>query len=205
MPVFETYRWRPTRLSGSARMVFPCDRSRTILPTQLWVRILGLRTAANASLSPRKSACLILSGRIILGTMTRAPHIVIHCVNCGLPTLLQAGKLQKPFADQDKLPNNTFSIGLACPHCKHLHNYSFPQESNRSALGPAFVADIPDRVTGHVRTLSCGEPDCESRLPIFAQWNEAITEEGIIADVSTWPWENLVCPKGHKILKPAGW
>jgi hypothetical protein len=137
--------------------------------------------------------------------MAPAQHIVIHCVNCGLPTLLNGSTLQRPFADQNELPNDGFAIGLACPHCKHLHEYSFPQEPNRSAFGPAFAADIPARVTAHAITISCEEPDCVSRLPIFAQWSEDISEEGIRADVSTWRWENLLCPKGHRILKPAGW
>jgi hypothetical protein len=143
--------------------------------------------------------------RIILGTMAPAPHIVIHCVNCGLPTLLHGGKLQRLFADQNELPNDTFAIGLACPHCKHLHEYSFPQETSRSGFGPAFAADIPDRVTAHVGTLSCEAQECESLLPVFAQWSEAITEAEIREDVSTWRWENLLCPQGHRILKPAHW
>lgn len=146
-----------------------------------------------------------MASRIILGTVAQAPHIVVHCVSCGLPTLLRAGKVQQLFTDQDKLPNDTFAIGLACPHCKQLYKYSFPQVSNLSTLGMAFVADISDRVTGHVGTLSCDEPGCESQLPIFVQWKEAITEAGIIADISSWRWENLICPMGHKILKPAGW
>jgi hypothetical protein len=146
-----------------------------------------------------------MASRIILGTVAQAPHIVVHCVSCGLPTLLHAGKVQQLFTDQDELPNDTFAIGLACPHCKHLCRYSFPKKSNRMALGLEFVADIPDRVTGHVGTLSCDEPGCESHLPIFVQWREDITEAGIIADISSWRWENLSCPMGHKILKPAGW
>jgi hypothetical protein len=131
------------------------------------------------------------------------PHVLIHCEACGLPILLHAGTLQQPFADPDELPNDTSAIGAACPYCKNLRRYFLHQIQGRSSLGPAVVAETPDEETVHVCTLSCGIEDCEFLIPLFALWNVSTTVEERTADAETWRWENLLCPEGHSIPKPA--
>lgn len=135
-----------------------------------------------------------------------ALQILIHCTSCGSTLLLAAHTLEQPFAILGEQPNDSFAVGIACRTCKSVRRYflQFRHAENDLLDG---VRDVEDQNedTILVNTLSCEVDDCKFLLPLFAQWNPAMTAEARLADIQTWRWESLRCPEGHPIPKPKPW
>jgi hypothetical protein len=138
---------------------------------------------------------------IIAGIMT--PHFLIHCADCGLPILLPADTLQRPFADPETQPNDTLAVGVVCHHCKSAERYFLHQKHpQHNPKDQAYVMETRSEDTVHVANLECEEETCEFRLPLFAYWNPASNQQERKDDMKTWRWEHLLCPEGHSIAKP---
>jgi hypothetical protein len=135
------------------------------------------------------------------GTMETL-HVLIHCEACQHPILLHADVLQQPFSNPGELPNRTHAIGIACPNCKTLRRYFLRRSQAEEALEADSPADISGKETVQIGTLSCTESSCQLRLPVFAQWGAATSEQERRVDLWKWRWDGLICPEGHAIKNP---
>lgn len=94
------------------------------------------------------------------------------------------------------------SVGVVCPRCKLVGNYSLFE--NCPGYNPRDHVVIAARVgdTVLLEWLKCEKEKCKTPLPLFAIRSATTTVEEREADMLTWRWENLQCPQGHKIEAP---
>ncbi len=63
-----------------------------------------------------------------------------------------------------------------------------------------YQTEKPD--VGFVFCLQCAETGCDTPLAVISPRKSAMSPAEIEADVATWEWDELLCPKGHRIPKP---
>ena len=133
------------------------------------------------------------------------PHFLIHCSNCGFPFLLPAETLEESFGGAEDPPNNMLAVGVVCHHCKSMDCFFLDRKHPRhNPKDQAWILDTRSEDTVLVAILECEDASCTSRLPLFAYWNPGTTAEQRSVDSFHWRWENLKCPEGHAVSRPAG-
>jgi len=131
-----------------------------------------------------------------------AHHYVFHCKDCGKPMRLLVETLGNVFEGPSLRLTRADSVGVVCPHCKLVGNYSLFE--NSPDYNPLDGSDLLP-IAGHtvaLQWLRCEKEDCKALLPVFAIWSAATTEAEQKADMRTWRWDSLHCPRGHKIEAP---
>jgi len=127
----------------------------------------------------------------------------LHCKDCGLPMMLHAEMIQQLFDGRDESSNDYQAIAVACRLCKSVDTYILSKQitgynpKDQVYLTESLYADVV-----FLDRLECEAEGCGIRVPLFADWSPASTAEERTADIGTWQWENLKCPKGHSIPKP---
>jgi len=127
---------------------------------------------------------------------------VFHCKSCGWPMSLRAETLGHMFGTPGRISGAAHSVGVACLRCKHVRNYSLLRNSpDYNPLdGVEWARPFGDTVS--LEPLRCEVEGCKAQLPLFAMWSKTTTAEERRADMSTWQWDGLHCPQGHKIEAP---
>lgn len=127
----------------------------------------------------------------------------LNCKNCCMPIMLLAEKIQPLFADPERLPNQHHAIVARCGTCKSVETYILhPQIEGYNPKDRPMGDTLLHGDTVRVTNIECVAERCGILLPLFAVWTPSTTEEERLAEISTWRWENLKCPKGHSIPKP---
>jgi hypothetical protein len=127
---------------------------------------------------------------------------LFHCKDCGFPMTLRAETLGNMFGHPGSRQIVASSVGLVCPQCKKVSNYSLLKNSPDYNHQDLVTWGYPDHDAKLLSWLGCVGENCKSQLPLFAIWNADTTEAERKADISTWRWENLHCPDGHAIEAP---
>jgi len=90
------------------------------------------------------------------------------------------------------------SVGVVCPQCKLVGNYSLFQNSPDYNPRDGVVLAPPVGETFPLKWLQCEKENCKTLLPVFAIWSANTSEQERKADMLTWRWDDLHCPHGHK-------
>jgi len=112
---------------------------------------------------------------------------------------LPVGKLGNVFGSPALRSIDASSVGVVCPRCKFVGNYSLFENSPDYNPRDQVILVRPVGETAFIKWLKCEVENCKTPLPLFAIWSAATTAEEREADISTWRWEKLHCPQGHKI------
>jgi hypothetical protein len=132
------------------------------------------------------------------------PHLILNCKQCGSPMWLLADMIQPLFAYPVAQANRFHAIAVACENCKSVNTYILHEDfPNHNPKDTVIGAEPLLRDVVQLESLVCEEEGCKTRLPLFALWSPAISIEERIADIGTWHWENMRCPLGHPIPRPA--
>ena len=115
------------------------------------------------------------------------------CRGCAATMQLPAQKLGYMFGGPGWKENDDSSVGIVCPRCKLVGNYSLLK--NSPDYSPPDVGTMGHTLgeTEFVGELKCEKENCKTPLPVFAIWNADTTEEEREADRLTWHAENLHC------------
>jgi hypothetical protein len=125
-----------------------------------------------------------------------------HCKDCGAPMWLPAGTLGNTFGNPALRSIVAASVGVVCPQCKFVGNYSLFENSPDYNPRDRPLLAQPIGETVFLKWLKCETGSCNTPLPVFAIWSVTTTAEERKADMLTWRWGNLHCPQGHKIEAP---
>jgi hypothetical protein len=129
-------------------------------------------------------------------------HLAVVCNGCQVYVPLPTGKIRWLFFDPKNWPNDIHAVALACPRCSLVDRYTlhkkFPGYNPKNQAVPMRPwADVV-----FAEPLQCVVETCKSRLPLIAAWKPTTTAAERRANIETWNWENLTCPKGHRIERP---
>jgi phage FluMu protein Com len=95
------------------------------------------------------------------------------------------------------------SVGLVCDQCKRVASYSLDENSpnydRTGALADA-ESDFEVMSPGPVR---CEDRTCESPLVIFTLRSLSMDFGERLAELRSWSWLDVKCPRGHKISRPS--
>jgi hypothetical protein len=92
-------------------------------------------------------------------------------------------------------------VGLACDQCKLVSSYSFDNRSpNYDRTSTSADAESAFDVT-RVGALRCERITCESPLQIFALRSLSMDVDERLAQLRTWVWRDVKCPRGHRITR----
>jgi hypothetical protein len=127
---------------------------------------------------------------------------IFHCKSCEYTMSLRAETLGHTFGTPKLRLLDADSVAIACPKCKHVSNYSLLRGSPGYNPQDDVGWGRPHMETVPLEPLRCEVEGCTTPLPLFAMWSATATEEVRKADRSTWQWENLHCPLGHRIKTP---
>src|ERR1700683_4373730 len=130
---------------------------------------------------------------------------VFSCKHCHRPIRLLAQTLGQVFGSPAHRHMDADSVGAVCSQCKHVANYSLHKNSlDYDPLGRPEVS-APSKETVAVVELGCGEENCKTPLIVFAAWIATTSAKERSADIKTWLWDGLHCPRGHEIKAPRNW
>src|ERR1700733_10107792 len=125
------------------------------------------------------------------------PHWVFECKHCRVPIRLRAERLGQPFQDQDPKRSYIPPVVVVCRNCNHAEMYTSNQNSPfRSQTEPRLKV-CRNEDTYFVEWLTCVRGSCRSRVPIFFQWNDAITDGDANTAISATIWGDIRCGEGH--------
>ena len=128
-------------------------------------------------------------------------HYNLVCPGCGSAILLPFESLVRAGHYPVTQPMDKEPVAVVCDRCRQVRNYDLAEKSQKPPWGPVVaLPQISDWVC--LGLLECEKAICKSRLPIFALWNPAISAEERKQYATSWIWEGLHCPNGHRIPKP---
>jgi hypothetical protein len=129
---------------------------------------------------------------IIHVVVSKVGHYVFGCRGCRNRLWLPIGIVEQQ-AD---------SVGLVCDQCKRVASYSLNINSpNYDRTGAWADAESVFNVMSP-GAMRCEDRTCESPLVIFALSPLSMDFDERLAELRTWLWLDLKCPRGHKITRP---
>jgi hypothetical protein len=137
--------------------------------------------------------------------MSTVPPLIgylFRCKNCDAPIMLQAETLGRPFEPQAIRSANLTSVGVSCPHCRRIKNYSLVESSpDFDPTGKGVVLVQPVK-TDFLGWFQCEEQSCGTPTLLVSPVTATMTTEQRTADIETWIWNDFRCTAGHRIQKP---
>jgi hypothetical protein len=130
-------------------------------------------------------------------------HYVFHC-RCSCPIVFPSETLGQVIVPPNTLPTNPHSVGVVCGQCKRVRSYS--ADTNAQDYDPTMSAVLQDLkpTPMFVEWLTCEEEICGTRLALFSPVSISTDPEERRKELATWAWgDDLLCPRGHHIPKPA--
>lgn len=124
---------------------------------------------------------------------------IFHCRKYGKPIALQAETLARPFEPQGLHTKRSDSVGVVCPHCKRIENYSLVETS--PDYDPTGHAELVPRTvkTEFLGWYGCDKQDCGIPILLASPATATMTYEELSDEIATWIWDDFHCYQGHKI------
>ena len=131
-------------------------------------------------------------GLIIHVVVSQVGHYVFGCRGC-------RNRLWLPI---EIVEQQADSMGLVCDQCKRVASYSLNINSpNYDRTGARADAESAFNVMSP-GAMRCEDRTCEFPLVIFALRPLSMDFDERLAELRTWLWLDVKCPRGHRITRP---
>ena len=125
------------------------------------------------------------------------------CCACGSTILLPYSTLVRAFDFPVPPARDKEPIAAVCNQCKRVQMYDLAKKSETPPHWGPMVLLPMNLEWVFLGGIECeeeaGAEPCTARLPLFAPQSTATSAEEWQAYVRSWTWNEMVCPKGHRI------
>lgn len=111
---------------------------------------------------------------------------------CGRTLQLPVSALEKLAEHPSIRTTENFSVGVSCHGCKQIRIYGL---TGNTRLEPM------QEFREFLELLRCDEQNCRTPLKILAVRSADMTDEEYAADVASWIWDELRCPRGIRFRR----